>query len=870
MVNRTRACLTGVMVWTFLLGSAVADPCGLVPPIQFLPARQWAKGERPIERVGIQKTYVFYKNGLQTIVLRPAFTGKIDEFGMLIPFPSPPAIRKVPAKVFEHLANAIDPPEVVLDARRNRGGFGAGFGGLGGGMGGGGMGGGMGGGGGGLAYQVEQAAVRVIRREAIGMYEVAVLQAGSAKALKRWMTKRSFRYPDGMEDVCGQYIRQGWCFVAVKTKVKRRKASDPKPGQREIKNELPSDASFNGHVQAMGFRFRVRQPVVPMRLSVFNSDKLRNVVYLLADRSAMIQQLSTGFVVRQVPGRMLLRNLTGPLPLRVIGRVNRVTPQTRRRLKRDRDPRKHNGIAAELFSTDLAAAYSGQLLQGYEGLEKQLVEIGEELGLRGERYDQEMNNVLQRHRTRVARSTLRGLLSMTLTVIDGNFPRVTLARRNLTFRPYRMDPRRSTPQLYDAKKFGPAAKKKGVVYLGALLPAEELDEQIATIDPSRRSSVGSVTLACCFALALAAAAMLRSWPAKASYSNTWRRWMPWLPIVALLLIPKATLIGEEKAKANQVQKKPIDARERLRLSRLFRQLEDPLKASAAVQQIVRSPAKEEVVRGLILHVRSSKLTKRGWAIVGLGQVGGDKATKFLWNTFRNSRQPRLVRVWAAASLMKCTTDEQHFRDLTAYAQTESVLVRPLVTQLHAKAKKNPDKLGLIENLISVSRSSQTSMREVMSVGARPFLAVMLRSKSDDSRRLAAGLVATMGSGFKTTGYDNVVRELISATRFDPAAKKAPWDGGALFLPAISWQSHDAKKVVRNLVCWWCWGKKKGDTDAIWQVERTLSQSPTFRTTASFQMPKLILERSSWLKELKRIVSKKEFKAIEAQLAKVKK
>ena len=31
------------------------------------------------------------------------------------PFPTPPAIRKVPDEIFEHIAAAIDPPEVVID-----------------------------------------------------------------------------------------------------------------------------------------------------------------------------------------------------------------------------------------------------------------------------------------------------------------------------------------------------------------------------------------------------------------------------------------------------------------------------------------------------------------------------------------------------------------------------------------------------------------------------------------------------------------------------------------------------------------------------------------------------------------------------------
>lgn len=49
----------------------------------------------PLARVGEQRTYVFYKDGVESFAIRPGFTGKVEEFGMLIPFPTPPAVRKI-------------------------------------------------------------------------------------------------------------------------------------------------------------------------------------------------------------------------------------------------------------------------------------------------------------------------------------------------------------------------------------------------------------------------------------------------------------------------------------------------------------------------------------------------------------------------------------------------------------------------------------------------------------------------------------------------------------------------------------------------------------------------------------------------------
>ena len=214
-------------------------PGGMVPPIY--------QGQgTPISRKGEQITYVFYKDGVETFVIRPGFSGKVDEFGMLIPFPTPPALRKVPDHIFGHVAAAIDPPEVTVDLHLYPDAFD-------------------------LAGAVPtddatslaveelvEGSVRVLRKEAVGMYEVVVLSAGSAAALKKWMDAHGFRYPHGMDKVCEEYIEKKWCFVAIKTKVGQKGGADPKPGQRIVNSKLPTGATFDGNVQGMGFRFKQR------------------------------------------------------------------------------------------------------------------------------------------------------------------------------------------------------------------------------------------------------------------------------------------------------------------------------------------------------------------------------------------------------------------------------------------------------------------------------------------------------------------------------------------------------------------------------------------------------------------------------------
>jgi hypothetical protein len=236
---------------------------------------------------------------------------------------------------------------------------------------------------------------------------------------------------------------------------------------------LPSGSTFDGNVQAMGFRFTTERLVVPMRLSAFNEGRLRNIVYLLTDSPRRIRSIPEEYVVRQVAGVDLFQNVTGPLPLRIIGGTEADIPDWRRkRLVAERNPEPHNGAARDLFASDLQAVSSGQLALAYEESEKELLAIGERFGLRGKDIDRVNTQALEGERKKTVAAGLAKLKqSMTLTVVDGDFPREVIAKQNLAFDEYRMPARRNRPESYDAKQNGPAGRKRGVLKLGALGPA---------------------------------------------------------------------------------------------------------------------------------------------------------------------------------------------------------------------------------------------------------------------------------------------------------------------------------------------------------------------------------------------------------------
>lgn len=457
---------------------AVADPCGMVPPL-IIPEDQIA-----IERVGAQMTFVSHYRGVETMVLRPGFKGSIDEFGMLIPFPSPPALRKVDDDIFNELAAAIDPPEVHAYVYRRRDRFKVADsmsmdGSSGGGVGSGDVGGAE------LSFNT----VRVVNREAVGMYDVAVLEAGSSVALKRWMDDNGFRYPRGMEKVTQDYVDARWFFVAVKTQVGKKDGVNPKPGMRDTNSKLPKGSSFTGAVQGMGFRFKSKKLVVPMRLSAFNAGKKRNIVYVLTDKPVRAKNIPKRFVVRQVSGRSLYKNMTRPLPLRVFnGSFKQLQKWQRTQLKRDRKPGRFNGIAKELIASDMLAIRKGRLANPIEATEKELLAIGEELELRGKQLDTLHRAELAKLRDKAEARALRAIRNLHLTVIDGEFDKDVIADENITFGRYKMPSHRNKRTSYDAILKGPRGKLGGRVYRASIDDLEQSlnpnADQHASIEPS--------------------------------------------------------------------------------------------------------------------------------------------------------------------------------------------------------------------------------------------------------------------------------------------------------------------------------------------------------------------------------------------------
>ncbi|BBM82009.1 DUF2330 domain-containing protein [Candidatus Uabimicrobium amorphum] len=754
------------MVFTCLL---YADPCGMVPPIH-------TTGNNAITRIGLQKTYVFYKDGLQTVVIRPGFSGKVDQFGMLIPFPSPPSLRKVPDNIFEHIAASIDPPEVVVNVNRR------------------------------LRMLKETTSqhlpssaplsykneVKVLKQEAVGMYEVTVLEAGSAAALKRWMDQHGYRYPTGMDKACEDYVALGWCFVAVKTRVGQKQGVAARPGMRNVNSKLPKGSSFDGHVQGMGFRFYTKKMVVPMRLSAFNGDNFRNIVYILTDKPCAIEKIPTKFVRRQISGEKLYNNLTKLLPVRIIGRANRAFIERRvQEVRYLRNPQPRNGLAAELYSADLLALREKKLEHDHEEQEKALLRISENLLLRGKAIDKLHGEVIAKQRQKIVEFALEEIKNMTLTVVDGDFPKEVIANHNLSFRRYEMSSTNNNTEKYDAKKCAPGGKMYGELFV----PQQQ---------PKKSGFVNSIwfLLGGLFLLLLC-------------------KKFPRMLHTACVLVLCTAIFAPNLHADNDGDE----------VYKLIQQLDDYKKTSSIMQQLVKMGQKA-VPHLLGEAVEGSDMVQRGWAIVCLSQIGGSTVDAHLQNIHQNQKQPMLVRTWAIAARIQMTQSLGEVMDMSQHLSQFPALERPIgkrvMALLASEDNVSAEKLlGLAQRM---PKLQGVLGKVITGLDSKELVQAMATAKDQQVRRLAAGYLASMAQNNNKIPY-----EVASVYEFKVDAKDVPWANGPLFVPGLRWDRESSRTLVGSLISWHLWCERKGKKAEQRQIHNNI-RSLSLAQAAGYESP----------------------------------
>jgi hypothetical protein len=110
--------------------------------------------------------------------------------------------------------------------------------------------------------------------------------------------------------------------------------------------------------------------------------------------------------------------------------------------------------------------------------------------------------------------------------------------------------------------------------------------------------------------------------------------------------------------------------------------------------------------------------------------------------------------------------------------------------------------------------------------------VMVDGEVAQVRRMAAGY---LGAIAKQGKREEVANSVVESLVFDEMAKDVPWKGGALFLPAISWNKPDATNLVGELVRWMLWCDVNNKQEERNQIHNNL-RSLALARVAGYKSP----------------------------------
>ncbi len=209
---------------------------------------------RSVVASGFQKAFIYHANGVEQIVLQPAYTGVARDFGVFLALPEIPRIDKVDDELFAELDRLTTPrvaPATEDKAMR--------------------------------ATQAEESSwrgVSVISRELVGIYEATVLQASDRSSFVDWLEGNGYVWPAELEPVFAHYVEAGWFFVAMR-----------------IDRDVAEEARFDGPIQPVGVTFTQDEILMPMKLTSLTPGGVDFTYYLVTDTKVTARNIPDDYLM---------------------------------------------------------------------------------------------------------------------------------------------------------------------------------------------------------------------------------------------------------------------------------------------------------------------------------------------------------------------------------------------------------------------------------------------------------------------------------------------------------------------------------------------------------------------------------------------
>ncbi|MBI2843708.1 MAG: DUF2330 domain-containing protein [Armatimonadetes bacterium] len=112
-----------------------------------------------------QKAVIFFRNGVEQLIISPSYEGATDRFAWVVPVPARPKVEIVEGAIFHELAE-ITTFQVMSMGPAS-----------------------------GEKSSRNDASVRVLERKTVGSYDVSVLSAGDGAALMKWLSGNGYHLP---------------------------------------------------------------------------------------------------------------------------------------------------------------------------------------------------------------------------------------------------------------------------------------------------------------------------------------------------------------------------------------------------------------------------------------------------------------------------------------------------------------------------------------------------------------------------------------------------------------------------------------------------------------------------------------------------
>ncbi|KAF0242949.1 MAG: hypothetical protein FD180_3649 [Planctomycetota bacterium] len=196
-----------------------------------------------VEVDGDQRVFIYHRNGMEDLVLQASIKGNGADFGMVLPLPAVPDIRKVERGFFDDLFDMTRTRQVAWEeGARAAGGAGK-----------------M------MADNAALERVEVVKKDVVGPFETVVLKARKLDALNDWLGENGYKTSDENKSLMQSYLDKEWFFVAVKVTVE---------GQKQ---------QFDGRAQPMGFRFPTKTIVLPTKMASIVKDGMAFTIYVVTN-----------------------------------------------------------------------------------------------------------------------------------------------------------------------------------------------------------------------------------------------------------------------------------------------------------------------------------------------------------------------------------------------------------------------------------------------------------------------------------------------------------------------------------------------------------------------------------------------------------